>query len=55
MIPTLTEQLQAISIGELIKQNEERHKLEPNKLWGSLANYHRERYYNLTGREYESR
>ena len=49
---TLSDQLQAVSIGELIKHNEELHKIHLNKLYGAFALREREKYYKLTGKEY---
>lgn len=49
---SLSDKLKAVSIGELIKHNEELHKLYPNKLYGAFALQQREKYYKLTGKEY---
>jgi len=66
---TLEQSLKAVSIGEaplcgslasqssakLIKHNEELHKIYPNKLYGAFALQQREKYYKLTGKEYDSK
>jgi hypothetical protein len=52
IMTNLSDQLQAVSICEIIKLNEELHKIYPNKLYGAFALREREKYYKLTGREY---